>query len=61
MVPKICPYYCNSKFGGNIEKNTALFSAVYFEQGKYDECIEECNKAITLGREQMAGFKIIGR
>jgi len=42
-------------------KSTALFSAVYFEQGKYDDCIEECKKAITLGREQMAGFKIIGK
>lgn len=42
-------------------KSRALFSAVYFEQGKYDDCIEECNKAITLGREQMAGYKIIGK
>jgi len=36
-------------------------AAVYFEQGKYDECIEECKKAIEVGREHMAGFKMIGK
>lgn len=46
---------------GKILNNTALFSAVYFEEGKFDDCIEECEKAITLGREQMAGYKIIGK
>ena len=40
---------------------SVLFLAVYFEQGKYDECIEECKKAVDVGREHMAGFKIIAK
>ncbi|KAJ7379800.1 Stress-induced-phosphoprotein 1 [Desmophyllum pertusum] len=36
-------------------------AAVYFEQGRFDECIEECEKAITLGRQQTVDYKIIGK
>lgn len=36
-------------------------AAVYFEQGKFDECIEECKKAIDVGREHAAGFKLIAK
>ncbi|GAB6026107.1 Stress-induced-phosphoprotein 1 [Chamberlinius hualienensis] len=36
-------------------------AAIYFEQKKYDECIEECAKAIDIGRENRADFKIIAR
>lgn len=36
-------------------------AAVYFEQGKFDECIEECRKAITTGREHSAGFQMIAK
>jgi stress-induced-phosphoprotein 1 len=31
-------------------------AAVYFTQKKYDECIEECTKAIEVGRENKASF-----
>ena len=30
---------------------------MYFEQGKYDECREECEKAISVAREHGGGFK----
>ena len=26
-------------------------AAVYFEQAKYQECIDECEKAVEVGRE----------
>jgi stress-induced-phosphoprotein 1 len=32
-------------------------AAVYFTQRKYDECIEECMKAITVGKEHKAPFE----
>ena len=32
-------------------------AAVYFTQKKYDECIEECNKAIEVGNENKAPFE----
>lgn len=34
-------------------------AAVYFEQGKYELCIAECEKAIEIGRENKAPFKNI--
>lgn len=38
--------------------NTA---AVYFEQHRYDECIAECQKAVEIGREHGADFKLIAK
>jgi stress-induced-phosphoprotein 1 len=32
-------------------------AAVYFTMKKYDECIEECNKGIEVGKENMAPFE----
>ena len=36
-------------------------SAAYFEEGKYDECIGMCNKAIEVGREQRAYYSMIAK
>lgn len=36
-------------------------AAVYFEQGKYDECREECEKAINVAREHGGGFKLVAK
>jgi stress-induced-phosphoprotein 1 len=36
-------------------------SAVLFEQGKYNEAIETCEKAIEFGRSVMADFTLIGK
>ena len=38
--------------------NTA---AVYFEMKSYDECVSTCNKAIDIGRENRADFKLIAK
>ncbi|KAK0050301.1 stress-induced-phosphoprotein 1 [Biomphalaria pfeifferi] len=35
--------------------------AVYFEQGKYDECIQVCEEAVNIGRENRADFKLIAK
>jgi len=32
-------------------------AAVYFAQKKYDECIEECNKSLEVGKENLAPFE----
>ena len=32
-------------------------AAVYFTMKKYDECVEECNKGIEVGKENMAPFE----
>jgi len=32
-------------------------AAVYFAQKKYDECIEECNKSLEIGKANMAPFE----
>ena len=37
------------------------FAAVYFEQGEYEKCIAECEKAVAVGREQRADFTIIAK
>lgn len=36
-------------------------AAVFFEQGLYDQCIEECEKAVEVGREHRADFKLIAK
>ncbi|KAJ1796218.1 Hsp90 cochaperone [Coemansia sp. RSA 2399] len=36
-------------------------AAVYFEMGKYDECIETCEGAIEVGRENRSGYNHIAK
>merc|ERR1711976_949093 len=36
-------------------------AAVYFTQKKYDECIEECLKAVEVGKENKAPFEDRGK
>ena len=46
--PKNIMYYTNK-------------SAVLFEEGKFDECIELCEKAVNVGRENRATFAQIAK
>jgi len=49
----------------NIDPNEISFynnrAAVFFEQKNYDKCIQECEKAVEIGRENRADFKLIAR
>lgn len=36
-------------------------AAVYLEMGKYDACIEDCDKAVERGRELRTDYKLIAR
>ncbi|KAF3322405.1 hsp70-Hsp90 organizing protein 3 [Carex littledalei] len=36
-------------------------AAVYLEMGKYDECINDCDKAVERGRELRSDYKMIAR
>ncbi|KAL1463527.1 hypothetical protein WDU94_015270 [Cyamophila willieti] len=36
-------------------------AAVYFERKEYDQCIEQCKKAVDIGRENRADFKLISK
>jgi len=36
-------------------------AAVYYEMGKYEECIKECEEAVNVGRYYFADFKSISR
>ncbi|XP_059158621.1 stress-induced-phosphoprotein 1-like [Physella acuta] len=35
--------------------------AVYFEQGRLDECIKTCEQAVDIGRENRADFQLIAK
>ena len=48
MDPNEITYYLNT-------------AAVYFEMKNYTECISTCNKAIDIGRENRADFKLIAK
>lgn len=43
------PVYLNNK------------AAVYFEQGKWDDCVATCEKAIEEGRERRVDYKTIAK
>ncbi|CAH8576146.1 unnamed protein product [Schistosoma turkestanicum] len=36
-------------------------AAVYYEKGEYDKCVEVCLKAVEIGRQNRADFKLIGK
>merc|ERR1719198_947611 len=36
-------------------------AAVYYEQKKFDECIEKCKKAIEIGRSMRADYKVVAK
>jgi stress-induced-phosphoprotein 1 len=36
-------------------------AAVYYEQKRWDDCIKECDKAIEIGRENKADYKLIAK
>jgi tetratricopeptide (TPR) repeat protein len=36
-------------------------AAVYFEMGKYDDCIADCDTAVDKARELRADYKVIGK
>ncbi|KAE9556615.1 hypothetical protein FO519_000021 [Halicephalobus sp. NKZ332] len=45
-------------------KNPTFYTnkaAVFFEEGKFDECIEECKKAVDIGREVQADYTQIAK
>jgi stress-induced-phosphoprotein 1 len=41
--------------------NSRSRTAVNFQIGKYEECIKDCEEAISVGREHRASFSLIAR
>lgn len=39
----------------------SAFSAVYYEMKDYEKCIAACEKAVEVGRENRADFKLIAK
>lgn len=37
------------------------FAAVYFEREKFQECIDVCQKAVEIGRENRADYQLIAK
>ena len=36
-------------------------AAVFYEQKKFDECIEKCKKAVEVGRSMRADYKVVAK
>lgn len=54
--------YCTKdKLVFNVDIYFDLFIAVYFEQKNYIKCIEQCEQAVEVGRENRADFKLIAK
>lgn len=39
----------------------SILAAVFLEMGDYDKCVEDCTKAVEVGREIHADYKLIAR
>uniref|UniRef100_A0A7E4VC69 Stress-induced-phosphoprotein 1 n=1 Tax=Panagrellus redivivus TaxID=6233 RepID=A0A7E4VC69_PANRE len=48
LSPKTCTFYTNK-------------AAAYFEEGKYEDCIEQCKTAIDIGRANKADYTQIAK
>ncbi len=52
----ICKFYCNV-----IKRGSFVVSAVFFEEKKFAECIQSCEKAVEVGREFRADYSIVAK
>lgn len=62
LDPTNITFYTNN--AGKYSSSLFVYSyslACYFEESKYDECIEECKKGIEAGREHRADFILIAK
>lgn len=57
---KFCEY-CEKRNTQILVTGLLSVLAVYFEKQQYDECIELCEKAVDIGRENRADFTIIAK